>query len=86
MAHHTSELEGYDQALAAHPHNNEYFGRAEADLTVWVEYLIGLTARIFEMAKEEALRCARKGIPAEPDENPRLDRRARMVIALFGKN
>ena len=83
--HHARDLEGYYHALAAHPHHNYYFGRAEADLTGWLEYFIGLTARVYELAKDEALRCVREGILPEPEEVRRLDRRARMVIALFGK-
>lgn len=81
--HHDQDLEGYFQALAGHPPHHDYLGRNAADLTAWVEYFVGLTARVFELAKDEALRCAREGLPAEPEAMRRLDRRARMVIALF---
>ncbi len=83
--HHARDLDGYYQALVTHPHHNYYEGRAEAVLTGWVEYFIRLTSRVFELAKDEALRCAREGIPAESDELRKLDRRARMVLGLFAK-
>lgn len=83
--HHARDLDGYYQALVTHPHHNYYEGRAEADLTGWIEYFIRLTSRVFELAKDEALRSAREGVPAEPDELRKLDRRARMVLGLFAK-
>lgn len=83
--HHARDLDGYYQALVTHPHHNYYEGRAEADLTGWVEYFIRLTSRVFELAKDEALRSAREGLPTEPEELRRLDRRARMVLGLFAK-
>lgn len=83
--HHARDLDGYYQALVTHPHHNYYEGRAEADLTGWVEYFIRLTSRVFELAKDEALRSAREGLPAEPEELRKLDRRARMVLGLFAK-
>lgn len=83
--HHARDLDGYYQALVTHPHHNYYEGRAEADLTGWVEYFIRLTSRVFELAKDEALRSAREGLPAEPEELQKIDRRARMVLGLFAK-
>ena len=83
--HHARDLDGYYQALVTHPHHNYYEGRAEADLTGWVEYFIRLTSRVFELAKDEALRSAREGLPTEPEELRKLDRRARMVLGLFAK-
>lgn len=83
--HHARDLDGYYQALVTHPHHNYYEGRAEADLTGWVEYFIRLTSRVFELAKDEALRSARDGLPTEPEELRKLDRRARMVLGLFAK-
>jgi Fic family protein len=83
--HHARDLNEYYQALVTHPHHNYYEGRAEADLTGWVEYFIRLTSRVFELAKDEALRCAREGIPTEPEELRKLDRRARIILGLFAK-
>lgn len=82
---HSQDLEGYYRALATHPHHNYYEGREEADLTLWLEYFIETTARVFRMAKDEALRSAREGVPPEPEELRRLNPRARAILALFSK-
>ncbi len=83
--HHARDLEGYYRSLAVHPHHNYYEGRAKADLTPWLEYFVTTLAGVFEMVREEAARCAREGVPAEPAELRRLDRRARLVLGLFAK-
>jgi hypothetical protein len=83
--HHARDLEGYYRSLAVHPHHNYYKGRAEADLTPWLEYFIKTLAGVFEMVRQEAARCAKEGVPTEPAELRRLDRRARLVLGLFAK-
>ncbi|MCX5684153.1 MAG: Fic family protein [Planctomycetota bacterium] len=83
--HHARDLEGYYRSLAVHPHHNYYEGRAKADLTPWLEYFIQTLAGVFEMVRQEAARYAKKGVPAEPEELRRLERRARVVLGLFAK-
>jgi Fic family protein len=83
--HHARDLEGYYRSLAVHPHHNYYEGRAKADLTQWLEYFIQTLAGVFEMVRQEAVRYAREGVPAEPVELRRLDRRARVVLGMFAK-
>ncbi len=83
--HHARDLTGYYHSLATHPQHNYYDGRAEADLTSWLEYFIKTLAGVFVLAKDEALRCAREGVLVEPEEIRRLDRRARVVLALFAQ-
>jgi Fic family protein len=80
--HHARDLEAYYRALAVHPHHNYYHGRADADLTPWVEYFLTTLARVFALASEEASRHAAEVQP-EPEELRRLDRRARVVLGLF---
>ena len=72
---------------AAEPHGQflVYGGRAEADLTPWLEYFVTSVATVFHAVKEEALSCAQKGISVEPDALRRLDRRSRRVFALFSR-
>jgi len=84
--HHARDLDAYYRALAAHPHHNYYFGRAEAELTAWLEYFTSLLARVFTLAQEEALACAQNGLPPEPEALRRLDPRARAVLALFARH
>ncbi|BAF60635.1 uncharacterized conserved protein [Pelotomaculum thermopropionicum SI] len=83
---HARDLKAYYQAIAVHPHHNYYMGRAEADLTPWLEYFLALTARVFIEAKDEALKLAEKRVPAEPEQVRLLDRRARIVFGLFANN
>jgi Fic family protein len=84
--YHARDLDAYYHALAVHPHHNYYEGRAEADLTPWLDYFIGTLARVFTLAQEEALRIAETGLPAEPDTLRRLDARTRRVLSLFAKS
>jgi len=81
--HHARDLAGYYGSLAVHPHHNYYEGRAGADLTPWAEYFMKTLAGVFTAAKDEALRYAQNPPPPEPDALRRLDRRARLVLALF---
>jgi Fic family protein len=83
--HHARDLPGYYSALAVHPHHNYYDGRADADLTPWVEYFLATLAETFEAVRREARRLATEGVPADPEPLRALDRRARIVLALFAK-
>jgi Fic family protein len=83
--HHARDLRGYYRALAIHPHHNYYEGRAEADLTSWVEYFIATLAETFEAVRQEARQLAERGALAEPEPLRKLDRRARAVLGLFAK-
>ena len=81
--HHARDLASYYRSLVTHPHHNYYEGRADADLTAWLEYFVGLLARVFTLAQEEALRLAEQPPLAEPEAVQRLDSRGRRVLALF---
>lgn len=81
--HHARDLAAYYQSLAAHPHHNYYEGRANADLTPWLEYFVQTLSEVFTTAKSEALRHAEAGLTTEPEALRRLDPRARTVLALF---
>ena len=83
--HHAKDLGSYYRALAVHPYHNYYMGRAQADLTLWLEYFLHLTAKVFVEAKKEALKLAEKGVPPEPEQIRLLDHRARIALGLFAK-
>jgi Fic family protein len=83
--HHARDLAAYYRSLSVHPHHNYYEGRAEADLTPWLEYFLETLATVFTSAKDEALRAAEEGGTTEPDTLRRLDPRARVVLGLFGR-
>jgi Fic family protein len=83
--HHARDLAAYYNSLAVHPHHNYYEGRADADLTPWLEYFMRTLAQVFGAAREEAVRLLKEGVLAEPEALRRLDPRARVVLALFAK-
>lgn len=83
--HHARDLDGYYNALTVHKHHNYYHGRAEADLTSWVEYFSKLLSAVFNQARDEAMRAGGEKMVVEPQELRQLDRRARTVIVLFAK-
>lgn len=81
--HHARDLATYYNSMAVHHHHNYYEGRAESDLTGWVEYFTSLLANVFTQAKDEALKYSEKGIAQEPQLLRQLDHRARIVLSLF---
>lgn len=83
--HHARELGNYYKSLDVHQHHNYYYGRANADLTSWIEYFITLLAKVFNLAKDEAVKYAKEGVALEPEEIRKLDHRARTVLSLFAK-
>jgi len=84
--HHALDLEGYYRSLAVHPHHNYYEGRAESDLTPWLEYFMKTIAGVFKRAQEDVLQRAARGGTSEPEAIRRMDRRARIVLALFTRH
>ena len=79
------DLPAYYAALQTHPHANYYEGRADADLTGWLEYFVGGMAAVFQrVAGEVREQAGQPGAP-EPAELRRLDRRARIVLGLFSR-
>jgi len=83
--HHARDLSGYYRALTTHPHHNYYEGRADVDLTPWVEYFLSILTRVFKLAEEEALHMAQHPVPPESEAVRRLDHRARIVLELFAE-
>jgi Fic family protein len=80
--YHSRDIEAYYRALEVGGHHNYYMGRAEADITDWLEYFVSTLASAFEAAKQEALKRAGAAF-SEPVILRRLDYRARAVLALF---
>ena len=80
---HARDLAAYYGALTTHPHHNYYEGRADTDLTLWLEYFTTTLARVFATAREEASRHASQGMIVAPEALRGLDPRARAVLALF---
>jgi len=83
--YHARDLNAYYRSLSAHPHHNYYEGRADSDLTPWLEYFLQILALVFAAAKEEALEASNRGVVIEPEAIRRLDPRARAVLGLFAR-
>ncbi len=79
------DLEGYYAALVTHPHHNYYFGRANADLTPWLDYFLnGMTAVFDAVAREVHDRVVEPDVSSESLLR-KLDRRGRIVMGLFSR-
>lgn len=83
--YHARDLAAYYGSLVTHPHHNYYEGRAEADLSPWLEYFLQVLAAVFSTAQAEALQAAGTGFVAEPEMLRRLDPRARAVLGLLAR-
>ncbi|MCE5300770.1 MAG: Fic family protein [Spirochaetia bacterium] len=81
--YHAAAIAKYYKAIATHAHHNYYFGRADADLTSWIEYFVLLLSAVFKNVQKETLVYIKKGIKAEPEALRKLDIRARNVLGLF---
>ena len=77
------DLGAYYKALSVGPSHNYYDGRAEADITGWVEYFCGGMADAFESVKRRAQEAARTGAPDQSGALRRLDPRQRRALELF---
>jgi Fic family protein len=77
------DLSAYYAALRTHPHHNYYEGRADADLTGWLDYFLHSMAIVFRRVADEVRVQAAQPAAPEPPELRRLDRRARLVLGLF---
>ena len=52
--YHSQDLDAYYSALDVGGHHNYYMGRADADLTGWLDYFVSTLASVFSAAKNEA--------------------------------
>jgi Fic family protein len=77
------DLPAYYNAIAVGPSHNYYMGRAEADLTGWIEYFCLGMAESFESVQRRAKEEARAGKTDQSQLLRQLDVRQRKVLALF---
>lgn len=76
-------LGAYYEALTIGPSHNYYMGRAEADITKWVEYFCAGMAESFENVKKHAIEAARSGAEDTSPQLRKLDPRQRKALDLF---
>jgi Fic family protein len=73
----------YYEALAVGPSHNYYQGRAEADITNWVEYFCQGVAESFESVRRRAQQAAGAGALDQSGMLRKLDPRQRKALELF---
>jgi cell filamentation protein, protein adenylyltransferase len=76
-------LGAYYEALTIGPSHNYYEGRAEADITKWVEYFCEGMAESSESVKRRAEEAAGRGAQDHSPALRRLDPRQRKALTLF---
>lgn len=76
-------LPAYYEALTIGDSHNYYDGRAEADITKWVDYFCAGMAESFEKVKRRAQEAAGSGARDLSPELRRLDPRQRKALDLF---
>ena len=76
------DLSAYYGALAVGPSHNYYQGRAESDITAWVEYFCAGMAESFESVRRRAQEAADRGTKDDSAALRRLDPRRR-ALELF---
>lgn len=77
------DLGAYYQALTVGPSHNYYEGRANADITAWVEYFCEGVATSFESVRRRARDAAGTGALDQSAALRRLDPRQRRALELF---
>lgn len=81
--HYVRDLGGYYAALAVGPSHNYYLGRAEAEITGFVEYFCRSMAEAVSAVRVQAVRAVARDIPDASPLLRRLDPRQRRLVELF---
>lgn len=76
-------LGAYYEAISIGPSHNYYMGRAEADITQWIDYFLEGMMISFENVLKRMNEAYKQGFPDQTDIICRLDPRQRRVLELF---
>ena len=76
-------LGAYYEAISVGKSHNYYMGRAEADITKWIEYFIEGMAKSFEKVLTLMKEAGAKDTPDYSEKLRKLDPRQRKVLGLF---
>lgn len=76
-------LAAYYEALTVGPSHNYYEGRANADITGWIEYFCSGMAESFESVRARAAQAAQGGSTDQALALRKLDPRQRKALSLF---
>jgi len=77
------DLSAYYEAISVGPSHNYYEGRADADVTSWVEYFCAGMAESFESVQRRAKQAAVEGAVDQGQLLRELSTRQRRVLVLF---
>ncbi len=78
-------LGAYYDAISVGESHNYYMGRAEADITKWIEYFVKGMAFSFESILRYMSEAGKKGISDQSGLLKKLDPRQRKALELFGQ-
>lgn len=78
------DLGAYYGALTVGPSHNYYMGRAEADITTWIEYFTSGMAEAFENVQRQARAENERGGQSSSAALRDLDSKQREALTLFG--
>jgi Fic family protein len=84
--YYAKNLPAYYSAISIGPSHNYYMGRAEADITTWVDYFCSGMIDSFEKVKMHALMAYHKGFEDKSEDLRDLDHRQQAVLSLFKKS
>jgi Fic family protein len=79
-------LIAYYSALTIGPSHNYYMGRADTDITQWVDYFCQGVAESFENVKKRVQEAAKVRDPDDSSHLRRLDPRQRKALELFRRS
>lgn len=83
--HYAKDLASYYKALDVGNSHNYYFGRADANVTDWIEYFCSGMAESFEYVKNKSITMQGHGDLTRSKLLQNLDPRQRSVLGLFNK-
>lgn len=81
--YYAKNLLGYYRAISVGPSHNYYFGRAESDITDWVEYFTEGMAYAFENVVSQMIASNEKGEKDHSEHMRNLDPKQRKSLELF---
>ena len=83
VEYYARDLNAYYDAIAVGPSHNYYEGRAQADITAWIEYFCVGMADAFEAVRKQTREEAKGGKKDQSLLLRQLDSRQRQVLTLF---
>jgi Fic family protein len=84
--YYAKDLLSYYRALSVGPSHNYYMGRAESDITSWIEYFCLGMVESFESVKYRAMQAHNRGARGRSIELKALDHRQRTALGFFQKH